>query len=255
MPDLVPIARWVLAGFAVLLALGVAAARSPALGDDPAVGEPGPVLARPVDAVTDPVFGRDIGFFLFELPFLRLVQSLVNGLLLASLVVAGARYLLAGVAAAGWSSRPGSASTSPCSAACTCSRSRSATSSTSTSSSTARAASRRASLHRPQRAVPGLRRADVPLGDSPRRFLVAGAFTRWMWPLGAVLIIWFLASIVLGRVYPEAVQRFTVDPNKYAQEKPYIANNIAMTRLAFGLDQLGALQLRGRGAADPARRS
>ena len=44
---------------------------------------------------SDPIFGRDISFFLFELPFYRFVQSLVNGLLLASLVVAGARYLLA----------------------------------------------------------------------------------------------------------------------------------------------------------------
>ena len=41
---------------------------------------------------------------------------------------------------------------------------------------------------------------------------------------------------MLGRLYPEAIQRLTVDPNEYAQEQPYIANNIAMTRLAFGLD-------------------
>ena len=31
------------------------------------------------------------------------------------------------------------------------------------------------------------------------------------------------------------IQRFTVDPNQYAQEQPYIANNIAMTRLAYDL--------------------
>ena len=75
--------------------------------------------------------------------------------------------------------------------------------------------------------------------------LIAGAFTRWMWPLGAVLIIWFSASIVLGRLYPEAIQRLSVDPNTYAQEQPYIANNIAMTRLAFGLDQWDALDYGG----------
>ena len=43
---------------------------------------------------TDPVFGRDIGFFLFELPFLRLVQALFNGIVLASLVLVFARYLV-----------------------------------------------------------------------------------------------------------------------------------------------------------------
>ena len=28
--------------------------------------------------MTDPIFHRDIGFFLFQLPFLRLVQSTIN---------------------------------------------------------------------------------------------------------------------------------------------------------------------------------
>ena len=78
--------------------------------------------------------------------------------------------------------------------------------------------------------------------------LIAGAFTRWMWPLAVILIVWFSASIVLGRLYPEAIQRFSVDPNTYAQEEPYIANNISMTRLAFGLDQW---QSRSYGGAAP----
>ena len=65
--------------------------------------------------------------------------------------------------------------------------------------------------------------------------LVGGAFTRWIWPLGAAIAVWFGLSLLLGRVYPEVIQRFTVEPNQYAQEQPYIANNIAMTRLAFDL--------------------
>jgi uncharacterized membrane protein (UPF0182 family) len=40
---------------------------------------------------------------------------------------------------------------------------------------------------------------------------------------------------VVGRIYPEAVQRFSVAPNQYAQEERYIGNNIAMTQLAFVL--------------------
>ena len=93
MPDLVPLGTWAIALFAVLLALGVA-------GAVPGAWETlllwiNRVPFSPTPTVADPVFGRDIGFFLFELPFFRFVQSLVNGLLLASLVVAGARYLLA----------------------------------------------------------------------------------------------------------------------------------------------------------------
>jgi len=77
------------------------------------------------------------------------------------------------------------------------------------------------------------RRVLVPLQGA----LVGAAFTRMLWPLGLTLAVWFVASIVIGRVYPEAIQYFTVRPNQFAQEQPYIGNNIAMTRLAFGLDQ------------------
>ena len=44
-----------------------------------------------------------------------------------------------------------------------------------------------------------------------------------------------LASILVGRVYPEIVQRFTVDPNPLVKEEQYLLDNISMTRLAYGL--------------------
>ena len=37
--------------------------------------------------VVDPIFGRNISFYLFQLPFLRWIQSTINGLLLAALAV------------------------------------------------------------------------------------------------------------------------------------------------------------------------
>ena len=45
--------------------------------------------------------------------------------------------------------------------------------------------------------------------------LVAGAFTRWLWPLGVVVGVWFAASLLLGRLYPEvdpALLRSTPTP-------------------------------------------
>ena len=53
------------------------------------MGEPRAVLAEGAAPVVDPVFGRDIGFFLFELPFLRLVQSLFNAIVIVTLVAVG----------------------------------------------------------------------------------------------------------------------------------------------------------------------
>ncbi len=66
-----------------------------------------------------------------------------------------------------------------------------------------------------------------------------------LWPLGLTIAVWFVASLVIGRLYPEAVQRFTVVPNQFAQEERYIGNNIAMTRLAYDLEEWGDVPFRG----------
>ncbi|MGH2513172.1 MAG: UPF0182 family protein, partial [Candidatus Limnocylindrales bacterium] len=66
--------------------------------------------------------------------------------------------------------------------------------------------------------------------------LVGGAFTRMLWPLGAVVIFWLSASLVLGQLYPAAVQRLSVEPDQLGKETTYIQNNIAMTRIAYNLN-------------------
>jgi len=76
-------------------------------------------------------------------------------------------------------------------------------------------------------------------------FLIGAALTRTVWPLTLTALVWFGASGVLGGLYPEFVQRFQVQPNEFALEEPYIANNLKMTRLAFGLDGWSELQYDG----------
>ena len=56
----------------------VAGSLAAALGDRPALAATACRSRRDGARVTDPIFGRDIGFFLFELPFLRLVQGAVQ---------------------------------------------------------------------------------------------------------------------------------------------------------------------------------
>ncbi|WP_449240594.1 UPF0182 family membrane protein [Desulfoscipio gibsoniae] len=48
----------------------------------------------------------------------------------------------------------------------------------------------------------------------------------------------FLASIILGGIYPSAVQSLIVKPNELNKESPYIANSIEYTRMAYNLDQV-----------------
>ena len=53
--------------------------------------------------------------------------------------------------------------------------------------------------------------------------------------IGAV-VLWVVMSIVLGTLWPNFVQRFRVNPNEFVKEQPYIARNIEFTRRGFGLE-------------------
>jgi uncharacterized protein len=56
------------------------------------------------------------------------------------------------------------------------------------------------------------------------------------WALGIVLV----ASVIGGSIYPAALQTLVVKPNQLERERPYIANNIAASIQAYGLDQVRA---------------
>lgn len=59
---------------------------------------------------------------------------------------------------------------------------------------------------------------------------------QWSLPLIAVGLL-VLASVLLGTAYPAFIQRFRVEPNEQGLEQEYIADNIAATQEAFGLDR------------------
>jgi uncharacterized membrane protein (UPF0182 family) len=67
--------------------------------------------------------------------------------------------------------------------------------------------------------------------------LLVNIFIRRWRVLLFVGVAW-LALGLIGQVYPAAVQRFTVEPNELALERPYIGHNIRFTRYAYGLDQV-----------------
>ncbi|KAB2954671.1 UPF0182 family protein [Heliorestis acidaminivorans] len=58
---------------------------------------------------------------------------------------------------------------------------------------------------------------------------------RIRWALYSVGVL-VLASLLVGQIYPNMVQRFRVEPNEFVMERPYIDMNIQFTRLAYGLD-------------------
>jgi len=59
-------------------------------------------------------------------------------------------------------------------------------------------------------------------------------FRLVLYTIGFLLV----ASVALGGVYPALIQKFVVLPNELSREKPYIKNSIEFTRKAYGLDEV-----------------
>ena len=75
---------------------------------------------------------------------------------------------------------------------------------------------------------------------------------RLLWPpiaLGG----WIVSLIVLLAIVPAAWQGLAVNPNQLAKETPYIANNIAATRSAYGLTAVSATPYSLRGDLSAAK--
>ena len=195
--------------------------------------------------VVDPVFGRDVSFYFFELPVLRLAQGVGVTLLIAGTIAAGLRYLPA-IGARGL----GFVGTLPrlhlalmiggvlLATAYGYQLDKLELVYSSTGVATGVSYADNAAR------LPGL---DILTGIAAiaAAFLIGAALTRTVWPLTLTALIWVGASGVLGGLYPEFVQRFQVQPNEFALEEPYIANNLKMTRLGFGLDGWSELQYDG----------
>ncbi len=81
--------------------------------------------------------------------------------------------------------------------------------------------------------------------------LVLNAFVRRLWLLVGIVAAWAIVAVVLGAIVPAAVQNTIVEPSQLRRERPYIANNIAMTRAAFALDRVTTRELSGRAPLDP----
>ncbi len=59
------------------------------------------------------------------------------------------------------------------------------------------------------------------------------------WSLPAVAVgLWAFVALVIGVLYPTILQALKVSPNQGTLEAPYIQRNIEATRSAFGLDQV-----------------
>ncbi len=69
-------------------------------------------------------------------------------------------------------------------------------------------------------------------------FSLVNIFMRDMKFIIGGIVTLFLASLVVGGVYPALIQQYIVEPNEIAKESPYIKHNIDFTRRAFNLNKI-----------------
>jgi uncharacterized protein len=192
--------------------------------------------------IADPQFGADVGFYLFDLPFLLLAQSsLFTALILTGLLTAGAHYLLGGIRpeAEGEKILPKVKAHLAVLLALILA---------------VRAwgywLDRYQLNYSPRGTVTGASYTDVN-AELPALYLLIGVSViaialvlasirrRGFLLPGAAVALLIVASIILQGAYPAAIQRLRVDPQELAREQQYIERNLAATRVAYGLDEVG----------------
>jgi uncharacterized protein len=188
--------------------------------------------------IEDPQFHNDIGFYVFRLPFLSfLVDWLFASLLIVIIVTAVAHYLNGGIRV-----QPPSPRVTPQVKAHL-----SVLLAFLALVKTADYWLQRFELTTSTRGiVDGASytdvRAQLPalnllllISLCAAALFVVNIFRRG-WTLPAVAVgLWMFVAVVAGGIYPQYVQRFQVQPNESARERPYIQRNIEATRTALGL--------------------
>ncbi|MBN9606463.1 MAG: UPF0182 family protein [Actinomycetales bacterium] len=80
--------------------------------------------------------------------------------------------------------------------------------------------------------------------------IVTAAIGRWRLPLiGTALLI--VSSLVVGGLYPGLIQRFQVEPSELSLEAPYIDRNIEATRAAYGVSDVNVVNYNATTEAEP----
>jgi hypothetical protein len=192
---------------------------------------------------TDPIFGKDVGFYVFSLPAYLALRNWLLLLLGCSTVVAGAVYGLRGdIALIQPPRRVSPAAVTHGSALLGLFFLLQAWSYW---------LDRFILLYGDNGVVVGASYTDVHVGVPVLwvqiGLTVAAAAASWAnmqrrdyrVPVAAALIV-IGSAVLLGSIYPALFQRFYVKPNELQLETPYLEHNIALTREAYGVSQIEA---------------
>jgi len=204
--------------------------------------------------VTDPQFGLDVSFYVYELPLYRGVVAYASAVvLIAGLAAAATAYIYGAIQVSGREVR-------------VTRRARIQLAVTGALYLLLQAVSvwldQYATLVDQKELITGVSFADDN-ATIPGRAIIAGIAAlvavlfivtaiigRWRLPIiGTALLI--VAGLVVGSIYPAAVDRLYVAPSAAELEAPYIERNIEATREAYGIAAIDEQAYRAESDAEP----
>ena len=190
---------------------------------------------------TDPQFGLDISFYIFELPFLvGLVGFLSGAFLISLLLTAGVHIIYGSIKFNGRETFVSKAARIQIGLLAFLYLLVQGASLwldqylTITSSSGLFTGATYSDVYA---AIPGLQILALISGVVALLFLVAAFVGKWRLPVIATGLM-VVSSLILGGLFPWAVQTFQVVPNERTLESPYIDRNLSATRAAYGIDDV-----------------
>ncbi|MGH9153563.1 MAG: UPF0182 family protein, partial [Acidimicrobiales bacterium] len=191
--------------------------------------------------VEDPQFGRDIGYFVFRLPFLTfLVEWAFVAVVIIAVVTVVAHYLNGGIRVQAPVQRVTpqvKAHVSVLLAVLALVKSVGYYLQRFELSYSSRGVVDGASYTDVKAQLPALELLVIISVFAVVIFLLNIRRKGWTLPVIGVGL-WALISVIVGAVYPAFTQKFRVEPAEVDRERPYMGRNIAATREAFGIDEV-----------------
>jgi len=234
----VPLGLGVLAGLAVAPSWGIVLS----------------YLNRTPFGETDPQFGLDISFYIFDLPFLvGLVGFLSGAFLISLLLTAGVHIIYGSIKFNGRETFVSKAARIQIGLLAFLYLLVQGASLwldqyvTMTSSSGLFTGATYSDVYA---AIPGLQILALISIVVALLFLVAAFVGKWRLPVIATGLM-VVSSLILGGLFPWAVQTFQVVPNERTLESPYIDRNLLATRAAYGIDDVLKVEYNAKTDATP----
>jgi uncharacterized membrane protein (UPF0182 family) len=190
--------------------------------------------------VSDPVFHKDVAFYVFRLPLYQFVYGwLFSAVMVVTLVVAGAHYMTGGIRpqAPGGVLPQVKAHLSVLIGLIALLKAWGYRLDQYELLYSLRGVVTGASYTDVHAELPALKLLVIISVIAALLFLVNIRIRGWALPL-AGLGLWLLTSALAASAFPFFVQRFSVQPAELTKERPFIERNIQATRVAYGLDDV-----------------